>query len=117
MISTRPTLALLSPMHPFPPFAGGRAHMLYIIEQLARSYALELYVTAPEPEQLDWGPLSSWCTETRAFTPSGGHTLSLNPPAVRNVYSRELARFLHKRWRDQEPAIIQLEFTTMAQYA
>src|SRR5579859_2327305 len=112
-----PRLALLSPQIPFPPLSGGTTHILHVIQQLARYYQVDLYALAAEPDSADWGPLALCCARMQAFRPSPAPRMSFPLPAVRQEYSAGLVHALRQAWVRQAPAIVQLEFTTMARYA
>jgi glycosyltransferase involved in cell wall biosynthesis len=110
-------LAILSPLPPYPPLAGGTAHMVQVARQLARAFQVHFYALAADPAAVTWGPLAECCVETRAFARTKQSKWGLVPPAVRHEYSQELIDYLRQAWRVQPPGIVQLEFTSMAQYA
>jgi glycosyltransferase involved in cell wall biosynthesis len=110
-------LAILSPLAPYPAYAGGTAHMVEVARQLARAFEVRFYALASDPAAVTWGPLAACCAETRAFARSGRSRWGIDPPAVRQEYSRELTHYVEQVWRARPPAIVQLEFTSMAQYA
>src|SRR4051794_4284588 len=110
-------LTLLSPLPPYPPLAGGTAHIVQVTRQLARFYRVSLYALASDPAAVSWGPLAEWCAQTRAYERAKRSKWGLEPPAVRQEYSAELVAALRHDWAAQPPDIVQLEFTSMAQYA
>lgn len=119
-----PTLDIVSPLPPFPPHAGGTAHIFQASRQLSRYFTVSLYALAGDPASVEWGPMGEWCSELRAFPKPGGFLNStggvrhlFDPPAVRHDWSNTLAAFLRNRWLATSPNVVQLEFTTMAQYA
>lgn len=112
-------LAILSPLPPYPPLAGGTAHINQATQQLARFYHVDLYALAVDPTIVIWGPLQACCDEVRAFgrTQTKPRGLALDPPAVHQEYAPALHAHLQQRWATQPPDLVQLEFTSMAQYA
>jgi polysaccharide biosynthesis protein PslH len=110
-------LTLLTPVVPYPPRSGGTAHIMRVAQQLARAYRVRLCALAADPDAVAWGPLAEWCTETRAFARTSRPKWGRQPPAVRQEYSAELIAHLRQAWAAQAPDIVQLEFTSMAQYA
>ena len=110
-------LTILTPIVPYPPYSGGTAHIMRVTRQLARAYRVSLYALAGDPNKVEWGPLAEWCEETRAFARTKRSKWGLEPPAVRQEHSADLIAYLRRAWTDQPPDIVQLEFTSMAQYA
>jgi glycosyltransferase involved in cell wall biosynthesis len=110
-------LDLLSPLVPYPPQSGGSAHILRAVQQLARFYRVHLYTLAADPSAIDWGPLAECCEQVLAFRRMPRSKWGLAPPAVRLEYSAELVAHLRRAWAERPPAIVQFEFTSMAQYA
>jgi glycosyltransferase involved in cell wall biosynthesis len=110
-------LTLLSPLHPYPPQSGGALHILRATQQLARFYRVHLYTLTGAPTAVAWGPLAECCEEVLAFPRTPQSKWGLAPPAVRLEHSAELIAHLRRAWAAQPPAIVQLEFTSMAQYA
>jgi glycosyltransferase involved in cell wall biosynthesis len=108
---------ILTPAVPYPPRSGGTAHIARITQQLARYYRVSLYALADDPAAVTWGPLAEYCQQTRAFARTRRPKWGLEPPAVRQEYSAELISYLRQSWCAQPPDIVQLEFTSMAQYA
>lgn len=110
-------LTILSPLPPYPPLAGGTAHITQVTRQLARFYRVSLYALAIDPAAVSWGPLAECCEQTRAYARTKHAKWGLEPPGVRQEYSAELIAALRQDWAAQPPDIVQLEFTSMAQYA
>src|SRR5262245_56008835 len=110
-------LTILSPLPPYPPLAGGTAHIVQITQQLARAYRVHLYALAANPAAVTWGPLAECCEELRAFGRDRRSAWGIAPPAVRQEHSAEMIAYLRRVWAAQPPEIVQLEFTSMAQYA
>ena len=110
-------LTILSPLPPYPPIAGGTAHITQVTRQLARFYRVSLYALAIDPAAVSWGPLAECCEQTRAYARTKHAKWGLEPPGVRQEYSAELIAALRQDWAAQPPDIVQLEFTSMAQYA
>ncbi len=110
-------LTIISPVPPFPPLSGGTAHITRTVRQLARFYAVQLYALAPDPAAVVWGPLGELCEETCAFRRSPRREWTLAPPAVRQDYSADLVAHARRAWAARPPDVVQVEFTTMAQYA
>ncbi len=113
----KPSLAILSPVLPYPALAGGTVHMTNAVLQLAKSYTTSLYALSSAPEAAQWGPLAAVCAETAAFAPTPRQGFGLAPPAVRLEYSAGLVAHLEQVWAADPPAVVLLEFTSMAQYA
>src|SRR5687768_8971823 len=110
-------LTMLTPVIPYPPLSGGTAHIVQVVQQLARFYRVSLYALAADPAAVRWGPLAEWCEQTHAYAPTKRSKWGLEPPAVRQEYSADLVADLRHAWAAQAPDIVQLEFTSMAQYA
>ncbi len=79
----KPLLAVVSPLAPYPPLAGGTAHLIGAIQQLSRFYRLHLYVLADDPQAVAWGPLPTWCERTVAIPRTGRRIFGLAPPGLR----------------------------------
>src|SRR5687768_7861395 len=101
-------LTILSPLPPYPPLAGGTAHIVQITQQLARTYQIQLYALAADPARVVWGPLAEWCVETHAFARTRRPIWGLEPPAVRQEYSADLIAYLQHTWAVEPPQIVQL---------
>jgi glycosyltransferase involved in cell wall biosynthesis len=110
-------LDLLSPLVPYPPLSGGATHILRVAQQLVRFYRVSLYVLAADPAAVEWGPLAERCEELRVFRRTLRSKWGLEPPAVRQEHSTELLAHLRRAWAERPPDIVQLEYTSMAQYA
>ncbi|GIV96663.1 MAG: hypothetical protein KatS3mg057_1320 [Herpetosiphonaceae bacterium] len=116
-VSMKAGLTILSPLVPYPPHSGGAGHISNAIRQLSESYLIQLYALAAAPESVRWGSLAEWCAEVYAFRPTPRAAFTLDPPAVRRTFSAELVSRAHSDWSQRPPAIVQLEFSDMAQYA
>jgi polysaccharide biosynthesis protein PslH len=110
-------LTIISPLVLYPPLSGGAAHIMRDAQLLARAYRVHCYVLAADPAAVTWGPLAACCAEVRAFPRARRSKWGLEPPAVRQEYSAELVSYLRGAWAAQPPDVVQLEFTSMAQYA
>lgn len=110
-------LALLSPLLPYPPRAGGTVHLLEATRQLARFYRVHFYALAEDPAMATWGPMADWCASTSAWQRGSAQGWTLRPPAAQHAYSPTLIEHLQRVWATTRPAIVQLEWTDMAQYA
>lgn len=111
------SLHILSPVAPFPPLSGGTAHIMRTTRQLARFYRLHFAALANDPAQVTWGPLAELCASTHALRRGPARGRFFDPPAVRQEYSAELHTYMNGGWAGDRPEIVQLEFTSMAQYA
>ena len=112
-----PRLTILSPLAPYPPLAGGTAHLVQATQQLARAYRVRLYALSGDPDSVTWGPLAACCESVRAFRRRSRPISVLAPPAIRQEYSPDLIAHLRCAWQAEPADIVQLEFTSMAQYA
>ncbi|MDZ4721380.1 MAG: glycosyltransferase family 4 protein [Roseiflexaceae bacterium] len=112
----KPALTILSPLVPHPPVAGSTIHIWNVAQQLARFYAVSLFANANATQPIDWGTLEERCAEVGAFQRTYDHSLNLDPPAVRQEYSAALEAHVRRRWAEQPPEIVQIEFTTMLRY-
>src|SRR5262245_14328673 len=110
-------LDLLSPLAPYPALSGGTAHILRTAQQLTRFYRISLYALAADPSAVRWGPLAERCDQLRAFRRTPRSKWGLEPPAVRQEHSIELLAYLRQAWATRPPDVVQLEYTSMAQYA
>jgi polysaccharide biosynthesis protein PslH len=113
----RGALTILSPIAPYPALSGGAAHMVRATSELARAYRVRLLALADDPSSVAWGPLAERCVEARAFRRTPRAKWGIAPPAARQEYSAELIAHLRRSWSADPPEIVQLEFTSMAQYA
>lgn len=117
------TLDIVSPLPPYPPHAGGTAHIFHASRHLSRYFDTSVFTLANDPDTVEWGAMREWCREVHASLRSRHYPSSiilhpsLDPPAVRGDWSPALAAFLRKRWSASPPDVVQFEFTTMAQYA
>jgi len=112
-----PHLTIISPVAPFPPLSGGTAHIMQVTQQLARAFQVHMYALAADPDVVTWGSLAECCVETQAFARAKQSKWGLAPPAARQEYSTDLIAHLQHIWGALPPDVVQLEFTSMAQYA
>ena len=112
-----PSLHILAPVVPYPPLSGGTAHIMRTTQQLARSYTIHFAALAPDPVRVVWGPLAAQCASVQAFQPTPRRGPGLAPPAVRLEYSAGMVAYARAAWAAAPPDVVQLEFTSMAQYA
>ena len=115
--SNKPQLTLLSTLMPYPPLAAGAVHVMDVIRQLTRFYGVRLHTMTDTAESIRWGPLAEWCEETNAWKRGPVHSFAVDPPAVQLAYSAALVEYLRNAWATDQPDIVQLEWTDMAQYA
>jgi glycosyltransferase involved in cell wall biosynthesis len=101
---------------PTAPLVGGTIHIVEVARQLAQAYALDFYALA-QPSAEAWPELNTLCRTVTIYTRTPSKGLSLDPPAARMEYSAPLLSALKRAWSRQPPAIVQIEFTTMMQYA
>jgi glycosyltransferase involved in cell wall biosynthesis len=85
--------------------------------QLARAYRVRLYALSSDPAAVTWGPLKACCESVRAFQRRPRPVPVLAPPSVRQEYSPDLVGHLRCGWQAEPPDVVQLEFTSMVQYA
>lgn len=114
---SQPALTLLCPNPPYPPLSGGTAHTYQAARQLARRYTLRCYALAADPAGVRWGELAACSAELRAFARDQRPGWGIDPPAVYQERSQALIDYVNKSWQAQPPALVQIEFTSMAQYA
>ncbi len=110
-------LTLLCPTPPYPPLSGGTAHIYQAARQLAGRFTLRCYALAPEPSAVRWGQLEGRCAELRAFPRDHKPVWGIDPPAVRLERSQAMIDYVNLKWQSEPPALVQIEFTSMAQYA
>jgi glycosyltransferase involved in cell wall biosynthesis len=111
-----PRLDIISPLLPTRPLVGGSAHIVGAARQLARSYTLRLFALAPDPAAPP-DPALAACAEVHVVARGRPRGAWLLPPAVRLDRSAVLADLLCRAWAQARPELVQIEFTTMAQYA
>ncbi|NJP07735.1 MAG: glycosyltransferase [Chloroflexaceae bacterium] len=110
-------LMILSALHPYPPQAGGTRHMLDSIAQLSRFYAIDLCILQDPAVPLVWGPLTDWCRSCHAFERTPRRLSPWLPPAVSLEYSAPLCQHVQQAWAIRSPRMVQIEYTSMLQYA
>jgi GT2 family glycosyltransferase/glycosyltransferase involved in cell wall biosynthesis len=113
-----PVVLVASPYLPFPLSHGGAVRMYNLMREAAKEFRLVLVafcerLETPPPELLDL------CAEVVLVRRRGSHSLpsTERPEIVEEFASLTYRAVLHqvvKKWR---PAVAQLEFTQMAQYA
>jgi glycosyltransferase involved in cell wall biosynthesis/GT2 family glycosyltransferase len=107
-----------SPYVPFPLSHGGAVRMFNLMREAAREFPLVLVafcdrLETPAPELLDL------CAEIVLVRRKGSHSLpsTARPEIVEEFASATFRAALRQTLRKWRPAIAQLEFTQMAQYA
>lgn len=113
----RASLSVLTPTPLYPAHAGSKNHSLNALRQLGKYYELDTYCLSQQPETIDWGPLPQWCRDLRAFAPTKPARYSIDPPAVHLEFSQPLLDYWQQRWVHIAPDLLQLDGTTLAQYA
>ena len=111
------SLSVLTPTPLYPAHAGAKNHSLNALRQLSNYYTVDSYCLANQPQAVDWGPLPQWCRDLQAFAPTKPHHRGIDPPAVHLEFSQPMRDYLQQRWATNLPDLLQLEGTTMAQYA
>jgi glycosyltransferase involved in cell wall biosynthesis len=117
MSNVRPRLAILTPLPPFPPMAGGTRHTYGAALHLARHYQVELLALAEDAASVTWGRLADRCATVRAFQRSAPRGSLFDPPAARMERSEALDGYIERVWARHPPDVVQIEYTTMAHYA
>ncbi len=110
-------LTILASSFSYPPRSGGAVHIFNAVRELSRYFQIRFYCLSQQPEAMFWGVMQDHCTELAAFRPQPRRALTLDPPAVGLEYSPDLVAHCERVWQQQAPAIVQLEFSSMAQYA
>ncbi len=114
----RPVVAVASPYPPYPLSHGGAVRMFNLMGRAARDFdqVLVSFVEelAPPPKEL-----LDICAEIVLVRRRGSHLLaeSGRPDVVEEFWSPAFRAALRQTIRKWRPAIAQLEFTQMAQYA
>lgn len=112
-----PTLAILSPVLPSPPLVGGTAHIVGAARQLAKFYKLDFYGLVADVATPASQSLAQHCDRIVTFPRVRPGRWGISPPAVRQEHSAAMLAHLRRAWAQRPPDIVQIEFTTMAQYA
>jgi glycosyltransferase involved in cell wall biosynthesis len=113
-----PRVMVASPYLPFPLSHGGAVRMYNLMRRAAEEFDLLLvafteHAAAPPPEVLDL------CAEVVLVRRAGSHDLPFTgrPEVVEEFASPSFRAALQQTVRKWRPAIAQLEFTQLAQYA
>lgn len=116
--SGKPRVLVASPYLPFPLSHGGAVRMYNLMRRAAEEFDLLLvafteHAAPPPPEVLDI------CAEVVLVRRTGSHDLPFTgrPEVVEEFASPAFRAALHQTVRKWRPAIAQLEFTQLAQYA
>ncbi|MBP8250983.1 MAG: glycosyltransferase family 4 protein [Herpetosiphon sp.] len=112
-----PRLTILAPSFSYPHRAGASVHIANAVRELSRSFATRFYCLNQQPEAMQWGDMADWCVETAAFRPQPQRRLTLDPPAVWLDHAPALIHHCEQQWRVQPPDLVQIEFTSMLDYA
>ena len=114
----KPRVLVASPYLPFPLFHGGAVRMYNLMRRAASEFDLLLVAfteqaAPPPPEVLDL------CAEVVLVRRAGSHDLPFTgrPEVVEEFASPAFRAALQQTVRKWRPAIAQLEFTQLAQYA
>jgi glycosyltransferase involved in cell wall biosynthesis len=114
----KPRILIASPYLPFPLSHGGAVRMYNLMRRAARDYDQILVAfteqSAPPPREI-----LDICAEVVLVRRSGSHELpySGRPEVVEEFDSAAFRAALHQTVRKWRPAVAQLEFTQLAQYA
>lgn len=116
--SGRPVIVLASPYLPFPLSHGGAVRMYNLMRRAAEDYDLALVAFVDEPAAPPV-ELTAICTEIVEVRRPGTHLrpASKLPDMVVEHSTPAFRAALRQTVRKWRPAILQLEFTHMAQYA
>ncbi len=114
----RPVVVVASPYPPFPLSHGGAVRMYNLMRRAARDYELVL-VTFVEEAAAPPQELAAICAEIVEVRRAGTHLRprSRLPDMVVEHAAASFRAALRQTMRKWRPAILQLEFTHMAQYA
>jgi GT2 family glycosyltransferase/glycosyltransferase involved in cell wall biosynthesis len=114
----KPRILVASPYLPFPLSHGGAVRMYNLMRRAAEEFDLLLvafteHQAPPPPEVL------AICAEVVLVNRTGSHDLPFNgrPEVVEEFASPSFRAALHQTIRKWRPAVAQLEFTQLAQYA
>lgn len=107
-------LYLISPVVAYPPHSGGALNTYNISAQLARFFRLHLYALAPQTPAKQWGEKVG-SVEQQHFERTSRSKWGIDPPAARLDYSQSLVDTLKRS--DLRNSIVQIQCTSMAQYA
>jgi GT2 family glycosyltransferase/glycosyltransferase involved in cell wall biosynthesis len=116
--TARPRVLIASPYLPFPLSHGGAVRMYNLMRRAAEEFDLLLvafteHAAPPPPEIL------AICAEVVLVRHTGSHDLPFTgrPEVVEEFASPSFRAALHQTIRKWRPAVAQLEFTQLAQYA
>ncbi len=116
--TARPRILIASPYLPFPLSHGGAVRMYNLMRRAAEEFDLLLvafteHAAPPPPELL------AFCAEIVLVHHAGSHDLPFTgrPEVVEEFASPSFRAALHQTVRKWCPAVAQLEFTQLAQYA
>lgn len=116
--AARPRVLIASPYVPFPLSHGGAVRMYNLMRRAARDFD-QILVAFTESADPPPDELLEICTEVVLVPRVGSHLrpASERPEAVEEFCSAAFAEALRAAVRVWRPAVAQLEFTQMAQYA
>ena len=116
--TARPRILVASPYLPFPLSHGGAVRMYNLMRRAAEQFDLVLVAfteqAAPPPPEI-----LAICAEVVLVHRTGSHDLPFTgrPEVVEEFASPSFRAALHQTVRKWSPAVAQLEFTQLAQYA
>jgi glycosyltransferase involved in cell wall biosynthesis len=116
--SPNPKVLIASPYLPFPLSHGGAVRMYNLMRRTADSFD-QVLVSFTETAEPPPAELLETCVEIVMVRRSGTHSLpaSRRPDMVEEFSSPDFRAALRSAARKWKPAVAQLEFTQMAQYA
>ena len=116
--AARPKVLIASPYAPFPLSHGGAVRMYNLMRRAAKDFD-QILVAFTEKDDAPPDELLEICTEVVLVSRVGSHLqpASTRPDTVEEFCSAAFAEALRAAVRLWQPAIAQLEFTQMAQYA
>jgi GT2 family glycosyltransferase/glycosyltransferase involved in cell wall biosynthesis len=114
----RPVVVIATPYLPFPLAHGGAVRMFNLMRRAARDFDHVLVSFAGEAREVP-AELREICCEIVLVKRSGSHLLPSTdrPDVVEEFDSPAFHAALRQTIRKWKPAVVQLEFTQMAQYA
>jgi GT2 family glycosyltransferase len=114
----RPVILIATPYLPFPMAHGGAVRMYNLMRRAAQHYDQVLVSFAPDSREAP-AELLEICSEVVLVTRPGTHLLpsTSRPDIVEEFDSPAFHAALRQTVRKWKPALAQLEFTQMAQYA
>jgi len=116
--SQNPKVLIASPYLPFPLSHGGAVRMYNLMRRTAGSFD-QVLVSFTETGEPPPAELLETCVEIVTVKRTGTHSVpsTRRPEMVEEFYSPDFRSALRDAVREWRPAIAQLEFTQMAQYA